>query len=232
LTVFLDIGSTLIDGPPSGPGARIATELGLGAETAPLMNEILFKTDAPDSSDLAIQIANRFGTYEKRTCEVLEQIWTAQLGESYVIPGAPDAIESLRSAGIARVYVSNIWRPFYRRFEQAFPFEAATQPCFPSFRTQRLKPDARLLSCICRDVGVSPRDVVMVGDTWIADMAPAIESGMATIWTLHRPAKEKQDLIRILNGMSTGPDVTLGSIAELNADTARQAQEIHLRGCA
>ena len=229
MTVFLDIGSTLIDGPPSGPAARIATELGLGAAAVPLMNEILFKTDASESSELAMQVVNRFGTEEQRTCDVFEQIWAAQLEESFVIPGAADAIESLRSGGIARVYVSNIWPPFYRRFESAFPAEAATQPCFPSFRTQTLKPDARLLSCICRDVGVSPRDVVMVGDTWIADMEPAIESGMATIWILHRPAKEKRDLIRILNKASAGPDLTLESIAELSAGTVRRAREIHLR---
>lgn len=228
MTVFLDIGSTLIDGPPSGPGARIATELGLSAQAVPALNEILFQTDAQDSAELAMPIANTFGTEERRTCGVLEQIWRAQLAESYVLPGAMDAIESLRAARIARVYVSNIWPPFYRRFESSFPEEAATQRCFPSFRTRRMKPDAGLLRCICRDAGVSPRDVVMVGDTWVADMAPAIEIGVATIWILHRPAKEKADLVRILNGAGAGPDVTLGSIAELSAEAVQRAQDIHL----
>jgi FMN phosphatase YigB (HAD superfamily) len=224
--VFLDIGSTLIDGPPSGPGQRIAAQLGLAVDSVPSLNGILFQTDAVDCEDLALRVCRRFGTDESQTCDVLRQIWEAQFEESYVIPGAAAAVESLREAGIERVYVSNIWRPFYLRFEAAFPLEAETQRCFPSFRTHKMKPDAELLACICRDVGVSPGEVVMVGDTWASDMAPAIECGMTTIWLLHRPAKEKDDLIRILNGACAGPGVTLGCIGELNADVVRRAREI------
>ena len=229
MTVFFDIGSTLIDGPPSGPGGRIATELELGADAVPAMNEILFKTDASESGELAERVAKRFGIDERRSAAAVAQIWDAQFEESYVLPGAPGAVESLRAAGIERVYVSNIWRPFYLRFEAAFPSEARLQPCFPSFRTRRMKPDRELLGSICRDIGASAGNVIMVGDTWEADMAPAIASGMATIWILHRPSKEKSDLVRMLNGATTGPDLTLGSIGELNAEMVRRAHEIHAR---
>lgn len=229
MTVFLDIGSTLIDGPPTGPGQRIATELKLGTNAVPAMNEILFTTDASESGDLAHRVAKRFGIDEKRSAAAIAQIWGAQFTESYVLPGAIEAIESLRAAGIGRVYVSNIWRPFYLRFEEAFAAEARMQPCFPSFRTQRIKPDRELLGAICRNVGVSAEDAIMVGDTWEADMAPAIESGMATVWVLHRPNKEKSDLVRVLNGATVGPDLTLGSIGALNAESVRRAHEIHMR---
>jgi FMN phosphatase YigB (HAD superfamily) len=231
LIVFLDIGSTLIDGPASGPGKRIATELALGLDALTPINEILFKTDAVESADLAALLAMRFGIDLSMTAAAVARVWNAQSEESYVLPGAANAIESLRTAGIERVYVSNIWRPFYLRFESAFPLEAKAQPCFPSFRTQRMKPDPDLLSGICRELGVDPRDVIMVGDTWVADIAPAIESGMSTIWILHRPAKEKDDLVRVLNGTSRSPDLTLGTIGELTAQTVRQAHEIHARRC-
>jgi len=193
------------------------------------MNEILFKTDASQSGELAMLVSKRFGTDNSRTAAVVGRIWEAQFEESYVLPGAADAIESLRAAEIERVYVSNIWRPFYLRFEAAFPTEARRQPCFPSFRTSKMKPNTALLADICGQVGTRARDVVMVGDTWVADMAPAIESGMATIWILQRPGKEKQDLLQILNGARPGPDLTLGSIAELNTETVRRAHEIHAR---
>lgn len=229
MTVFLDIGSTLIDGPPSGPAQRIATQLRLSAHSVPSLNAILFQTDAVDCEDLAARVCRHFGTGESQTCDVVRQIWEAQFEESYVLPGAVAAVESLREAGIGRVYVSNIWRPFYLRFEAAFPLEAETERCFPSFRTHRMKPDTALLGCICRDIGVAAGEVVMVGDTWSADMAPAIECGMATIWILHRPTKEKDDLVRILNGACGGPDVVLGSIGELNADVVWRAHETHRR---
>lgn len=229
MIVFLDIGSTLIDGPAAGPGQRIAVELGLGAEAVAAVNEILFKTDASGSSELAERVSRRFGTDERRSAAVIGRIWDAQFAESYVLPGAEGAIESLRTAGMERVYVSNIWRPFYLRFESAFSLEAEMQPCFPSFRTHKMKPDTSLLREICGQVGAKAQDVIMVGDTWAADIAPAIESGMATIWILHRPAKEKHDLMRILNGTRTGPDMTLGHIGELSAETVRQAHEIHAR---
>jgi FMN phosphatase YigB (HAD superfamily) len=55
----------------------------------------------------------------------------------------------------------------------------------------------------------------MVGDTYKNDIRPAIELGMRTVWILHRPEKEKADMIEVLNGASPPPDLTLASIAEL-----------------
>ncbi|MBV9760303.1 MAG: HAD hydrolase-like protein [Acidobacteriaceae bacterium] len=229
MIAFLDIGSTLIDGPASGPGKRIAMELGLGDEAVSAMNEILFQTDARESEELAARVAQRFGAGAGRASDVVRQIWEAQFDESYVLPGAKEAIESLRAAGIGRVYVSNIWRPFHARFEAEFPLEAGAQPCFLSFRTRRMKPSAELLGAICSEIDVAPNDVVMVGDTWAADIEPAIRSGMGTIWILHRPDKEKADLIRVLNGTSAAPDVTLGGIGDLTADTVHRAYGLHMR---
>jgi FMN phosphatase YigB (HAD superfamily) len=231
LIAFLDIGSTLIDGPASGPGRRVATELGLGVEAAAAVNEILFQTDARESCELAAKVARRFGVAEARAADVVGQIWDMQFEESYVLPGAKEAIESLREAGIGRVYVSNIWRPFHARFEAEFPIEAEGQPCFLSFRTRRMKPDAELLADICNEIGTAAEDVVMIGDTWTADIEPAMRNGMGTIWILHRPQKEKADLIRVLNGASAAPDVTLGRIGDLTAETVREAHDIHVRRC-
>jgi len=56
---------------------------------------------------------------------------------------------------------------------------------------------------------------VMVGDTYRNDIRPAIDLGMRTVWVLHRPEKEKADLIAVLNGTSPPPDLTLPSIADL-----------------
>jgi FMN phosphatase YigB (HAD superfamily) len=229
LIVFLDIGSTLIDASTGGPGSRIANELNLGADAVPALNEILFKTDAAQSGELAERVARRFGVGESETAAVIARIWDAQFDESYVLPGAVEAVEALRAAGISRAYVSNIWRPFYFRFEASFPAEVSTQRCFPSFRTHKMKPDVELLRGICSEIGVAARDVVMIGDTWEADMAPAMQIGAATIWILHRPHKEKADLVQILNKTSEAPDVTLANIGDLTAETVRGVHDMHLR---
>jgi len=66
-----------------------------------------------------------------------------------------------------------------------------------------------------RAVEARAEDAVMVGDTYRNDIRPAIELGMRTVWVLHRPEKEKADLIAVMNGDAPPPDLTLASIAEL-----------------
>ena len=37
-----------------------------------------------------------------------------------------------------------------------------------------------------------------------------------TVWVLHRPEKERADLVEVLNGNAPPPDLTLALIAELD----------------
>ena len=55
----------------------------------------------------------------------------------------------------------------------------------------------------------------MVGDNYKNDIRPAIEMGTRTVWVLHRPGKERADLVDVLNGDSPPPNLTISSIAEL-----------------
>jgi FMN phosphatase YigB (HAD superfamily) len=132
-----------------------------------------------------------------------------------VLPGARELIAKLKSAGIPRAYLSNIWPPFYQHFQQEFAEEAERQPQFLSFQTGLLKPDPAFFQLALRAVEARAEDAVMVGDTYKNDIRPAIELGMRTVWVLHRPEKEKADLVDVMNGDAPPPDLTLASIGEL-----------------
>jgi HAD superfamily hydrolase (TIGR01509 family) len=219
--VFFDIGSTLIDGPPMGPGRRIVNALGLPPSATPEINALVFRTPVEAAGQLAEEMTARFGVDSETAHEVVGEIWRAQLEEAYVLPGALEAVAALKDAGIDRAYISNIWAPFYARFEQEFVEEVQSQPQFLSFRTGLMKPDLEFYQHALGAVTVSPSDIVMVGDTYENDIAPAIALGMKTIWLLHRPEKERCDLARILNGEAPAPDLTLCSIADLAPETIR-----------
>jgi HAD superfamily hydrolase (TIGR01509 family) len=213
--VFFDIGSTLIDGPPFGPARRLSETLGLGPQAVPELERVLFRSPARDPEQLANTIVNRLRVDHDRALEACTALWNAQLQEAYVLPGARELIEKLKSAGIPRAYLSNIWPPFYEHFRQEFPEEAAGQPQFLSFETGLMKPDPAFFQLALRAVEARAEDAVMVGDTYKNDIRPAIELGMRTVWVLHRPEKEKADLIAVINGEAPPPDLTLTSIGEL-----------------
>jgi HAD superfamily hydrolase (TIGR01509 family) len=214
MIVFFDIGSTLIDGPPFGPARRLSEMLGVGPQAIAELERLLFRSPARDPEQLAHTVVNRMRVDFDRALEACTTLWNAQLEEAYVLPGAREMIEKLKSAGIPRAYLSNIWPPFYEHFKQEFPDEAG-QPQFLSFQTGLMKPDPAFFQLALRAVEARAEDAVMVGDTYKNDIRPAIELGMRTVWVLHRPEKEKADLIDVLNGDTPPPDLTLNSIAEL-----------------
>jgi HAD superfamily hydrolase (TIGR01509 family) len=215
MIVLFDIGSTLIDGPSAGPARRLAEALGVGREKVAELERLLFRTPVCDAEELGHQVSARLGVEKTLAVEAARSLWDAQLREAFVLPGAREAIAGLKAAGIARGYLSNIWPPFYAHFEREFPEEAAQCPQFLSFRTGLMKPDAAFFRLALGALGVEPAAAVMVGDTYDNDILPAIELGMRTVWVLHRPAKEKDALVRVLNGRTPPPDVTLGSIGDL-----------------
>ena len=55
-----------------------------------------------------------------------------------------------------------------------------------------------------------------MGDTYEMDIGPALEAGMGAIWVMHRPEKEKKDVLNVLNGDAPCPNVTLGHISDLD----------------
>lgn len=217
MVVLFDIGSTLLEGPPVGPARRIAEALGLPRTARAEVTALLFRTPSASPEELAERLSRHFDLPPARARDATARLWRAQLEEAYPIPGAAEALARLREAGIARAYLSNIWPPFHARFEREFPEEAG-RPQFLSFRMGLMKPDPAFYRRALSDLGVEAADAVMVGDTYANDIQPALALGLRSVWVLHRPDKERQDLTRVLNGEAPAPTLTLGSIGELTPE--------------
>ncbi len=220
--VFFDIGSTLIEGPSSGPAQRFGDLLGLDKASVKDLREALFRANLSGPDEFAALLSMRFGVPRARALKSAATLWRAQIEEAYVLPGAREAVARLKDAGISRGYISNIWPPFYERFALEFPEEAKAGLCFLSFRTGRLKPDAAAFLEPLRTCGCHPSEGVVVGDTYANDIEPAAALGMKTVWVLHRPQKETCDLARVLNGAAPRPDLTLQSVGDLDAEQIRR----------
>jgi HAD superfamily hydrolase (TIGR01509 family) len=217
MIALFDIGSTLIDGPPYGPARRLARMLDLDKPAVAQLEHLLFRTPSTAPDDLARHVAEALQVDYKRAALACDQLWSAQLEEAYVLPGAAEAIARLEQAGVERAYVSNIWPPFYEHFVRTFPAEAA-KPQFLSFRMGMMKPDPELYRRVLHELGVAPHEAVMIGDTYRNDILPALKLGMKTVWVLHRPEKERAALVDVVNGVSPRPHVTLNAVGELQLD--------------
>lgn len=217
MIALFDIGSTLIEGPPYGPARRLSEMLDLEKSAVRQLEPLLFRTPSESPEHLAQHIAEAFQIDLARTTTECAKLWEAQLGEAYTLPGALDAVARLTSAGIPRAYLSNIWPPFYEHFRRTFTAESDA-PQFLSFRMGLSKPDKVFFEAALRELSADPKDVVMIGDTYKNDIRPAIDLGMRTIWVLHRPEKEREALVDVLNNAAPRPDVTLHSIADLQPE--------------
>jgi HAD superfamily hydrolase (TIGR01549 family) len=217
MIALFDIGSTLIEGPNWGPARRLTEMLSLDVSAVADVERLLFRTPAESPEDLASHIATATRLPLPRVSAACGELWNAQLKEAYVLPGAQEAIARLRATGVQRAYLSNIWPPFYEHFRQRFLTEA-DQPQFLSFRMGLSKPDPAFFAAALSALNTKPSDVVMIGDTYVNDIRPAIEMGMRTVWVLHRPHKETKALVQVLNGTAPRPDITLHSIADLQLE--------------
>jgi HAD superfamily hydrolase (TIGR01509 family) len=219
--VCFDIGSTLVDGPNVGPVRRLVEALTLPKEAEIPLTRLLFTTDPGTPEGLAAAIHDYCGADPKSALQVVRELWEAQVEEAYVLPGAAETVERLRSAGLSIAFISNIWAPFYQGFRRCLPELAQTCPAYLSFQRGLAKPNVGLYRYALKDLEVSPSAAVMIGDTYQNDIVPASVLGMKTIWVLHRPDKEKADLVRTLNGEAPRADLTLGQIGDLLPDHIR-----------
>lgn len=216
--VFLDIGFTLIGGPSVGPARRLMEALHLPAAAKIPLANLLFCTPSSHPDMLAEAVINLWNTHPNQTRAVVQQLWQAQNEEAYILPGAAEWLDQLTQAQIPFGFISNIWAPFYAGFTRLFPVESKTRPSFLSFQLQCAKPDLSIYQTALAQVGLSPAQTLMIGDTYQMDIAPPRQLGIKTVWVLHRPQQELSDTIQTLNGVSPPPDWTVAHIGQLQVD--------------
>jgi HAD superfamily hydrolase (TIGR01509 family) len=200
--VILDIGSTLVTGPSSGPASRIARRLGLGAEQRRALHHALMTMSFASPREVA--------AFAGVALEAVEEVWAAQEQEAEPIEGAHEAIERLTAEGSRLALVSNIWQPYLtsveRHFGDLFDEHVPERLRFFSFREGHAKPSTVMFERALATAGVPAEDALMVGDSYREDIEPAAALGMETVWVLSRPEKEPR---------MPRPGRTVASIAEL-----------------
>lgn len=214
MVIFFDIGSTLIDG-KANPVRHLVKELKLPESAKSTISDFLFSTQIEQPKEVVKFLHQRFNVANDLASPLVTDLWEAQFRDAVAIPGAIETIRRFEAIGITIGYISNIWLPFYRGFKREFPDKSLKHQSFLSFRMGVSKPDTAIYKAALNAVNESPENAIMVGDTYTNDIEPAMAIGMKTIWVLHRPEREKKDLVRVLNHNASKPYLTLGQIGEL-----------------
>ncbi len=215
MIIFFDIGSTLIDGKIS-PVSYLMKSLHLPKQVKSTLSHFLFATQIEQPGQLAKILNTEFQVAKKLAEQTAIALWDEQIKNAKAIPGAIETVKRFEAAGIRIGYISNIWQPFYSGFEREFSEIAFKHPTFLSFRLGLSKPDPAIYQTALNAINES--NAVMVGDTYANDIAPAMRIDMKTIWLLHRPEKEKNALVRVLNREVAKPHLTLAHISELQPE--------------
>lgn len=216
--VFFDIGFTLLGGPSQGPAARLMAQFNLPANAKTGLNHLLFATPLNHPKELADHLRQFYGLPILQTLSFIEELWENQVGEAFLLPGSKEALQQLQQARIPFGFISNIWAPFLRGFMHHFPMDFAQYPIVASFQQGYLKPDLELYRIALRHIGFPVEQVVMIGDTYETDIAPALQLGMKTVWLLNRPEKERADLVRVLNRVQPAPGHTWATLEHFTLD--------------
>jgi HAD superfamily hydrolase (TIGR01509 family) len=219
--VVLDIGATLVEGPPKAPASRIAAHLGLDAAQKAVLRGALMTTPFGGPGDVAALVRHVSGLPRVVVDPVVSEVWDAQLREARPLPGALEALAELRAGGLRLALISNIWPPYLAAVREHFGafFDEHIPEALQrfSFREGCAKPGPQLFERALRAAGVAARDAVMVGDSYAEDIEPAARLGISTVLVLHRPQRETAGLVRVLNGEAPRPSRTIQAIAQLGA---------------
>lgn len=220
--VVFDIGSTIVAASPGQPAARIAEQLGLTTAQRHALNRALMTRPFTRPDDVATFVRDELVVGDSAVDGVVAEVWRAQEGEAVPFPGAQEVLSRLWERGLRLALLSNIWEPYVRSvwrhfgpiFERTVPPELRLFSC----REGMMKPDAGLFGRLLDAAGVAAEDVVMVGDSYVIDVAPAIEFGLKTMWVLQRPEREVDSLVAVVNGAVAPPTRAVASIASVDGD--------------
>jgi putative hydrolase of the HAD superfamily len=117
-------------------------------------------------------------------------------------PDTEPVLAALRARDIAVGVVSNIgWdvRPVFR----AHGLDTYVDAYVLSYEHGVQKPDERIFTLACEELGLSPRDVLMVGDDRTAD-GGAAGIGCGVYFVGHLPVTERPDGLRPVLGLVDG----------------------------
>jgi HAD superfamily hydrolase (TIGR01509 family) len=218
--VILDIGSTIVEGSPGGPAARIGSQLGLSEQKTKELNRALMTKRLETVDDVVAFLGTEFQLHRTLAEPIVNQVWSAQEHEAHPAPGAVQTITALQQHGYQLALLSNIWWPYLksvrRHFGTFFDEHIPTARQLFSFKEGTMKPDPGMFQKILTSAAIEATDAMMVGDSYASDLAPAIELGMKTVWVMQRPEREVTSIVAVMNGVVRSPTRAIQTIDSLS----------------
>lgn len=209
-----DIGATLVTGPSVAPNKVIAALMD-GVTAAEVASVIMTRCFA-GPEEVCAALESRFGPLPPAAARGVRELWNLQSDAAREIEGASAAVLALRRRGLKIGLLSDIWNPYYASVEKAIPAVVeCADAVILSFRTGARKPSPDNFLRMISQLGIGPREAVMIGDTYAHDVLPALQVGMEAVWVLARPERERADLVEIFNGTKPAPTAAVARIADV-----------------
>jgi HAD superfamily hydrolase (TIGR01549 family) len=121
----------------------------------------------------------------------LQRLLQEELDSIELYPETLDVLHDLRDKGYLLAVVSNLAKPY------AAPIKHLLEPYIDefiwSFELAVAKPEREIFAAVCKRLECLPMRVMMVGDTWEADVMGASQYGMPTV-LIDRSQKSDPDL--------------------------------------
>jgi HAD superfamily hydrolase (TIGR01509 family) len=225
--VILDIGATLVTGPDRGPWSRLAAQLALAPTQKLALRNALMTTALDSPEQLSSLLSECMGIDRARALRTARGLWAAQSCEAHALDGAEATLWRLAQAGYRLALLSNIWSPYLASVRTHFGgfFDEHVPPELQlfSFREGLAKPAPELFLRLLDRAGAEASEAVMVGDSYYEDIAPAAKLGIATIWVLHRPERERTALAHVISEAEQPPALAVESIVDVEVDAVAAA---------
>ena len=220
---LFDIGSTLVEGPSISPNKEIVRHFNLAAETAAKIGRLVMCTDFAGPSEVCDALSASGIAVDEDGVDFVVRLWSQQETAAAQINGALEAVKFCVDSGKIVGLLSDIWVPYFRAFERACPeITALAKVKALSFRAGVKKPEPAFHQAAVRALGVPPERILMIGDTYENDIAPAIREGMKTAWILSRAEREVPALVGVINQQLPRPDLALTFITELESELRKE----------
>lgn len=213
--VLFDIGSTLVMGPNISPTKELARAFGVSGADAITLARVIMCNDfsGPEGVCEAIESGGRRVSGEQR--EFIANLWRAQECAAVPILGARETVEAFRQSGKKIGLLSDIWAPYFQAVTAVLPEVVENSQPFLSFRCGMKKPAVEFFERAVEEMGIPASRVLMIGDSYIEDMLPAMKAGLKTAWVLSRPERETASLVKVLAGQSNTPTWVVGATADV-----------------
>jgi HAD superfamily hydrolase (TIGR01549 family) len=107
----------------------------------------------------------------------------------------------LQRRGIKIALCSNLAEPYAAPIQRLLPVQLDAYAW--SFERKAMKPDRALYEEVCEMLDCAPKQVLMVGDTQLADVDGPRRAGMQAILLDRKQTQDTKDTLSTLNGVLT-----------------------------